>query len=130
MEKDYWRLLRLFFVLKSISLLIAIICALLLEPYDKKTDLLLSNSESKGAFDSAVKTALAPFARWDALYFLTIAGNGYSFEHQHAFFPLYPILMKALSFLLPFLSLHSKLLISGLVISNSSHLISSLLVFE
>lgn len=31
---------------------------------------------------------------WDALYFTTIAEEGYQWEHWHAFFPGFPAAMK------------------------------------
>ena len=42
----------------------------------------------------------APFARWDSVWYLTIARSGY--DHQAArtaFFPLYPLLVRGLGFL-------------------------------
>ncbi|TPX71165.1 hypothetical protein SpCBS45565_g01353 [Spizellomyces sp. 'palustris'] len=40
---------------------------------------------------------LAPFVRWDAVYFLKIAEAGYTYEQEFAFFPGLPLLMRALS---------------------------------
>ena len=42
--------------------------------------------------------AVAPGARWDAMWFLTIAEDGYD-DQRAAFFPLYPGLVRALSWL-------------------------------
>jgi hypothetical protein len=40
---------------------------------------------------------LAPLARWDAVWYLEIANAGYGGEpHRAAFFPLYPLLVRAL----------------------------------
>ncbi len=40
---------------------------------------------------------LAPLARWDAVWYLEIANAGYGDEpHRVAFFPLYPLLVRAL----------------------------------
>ncbi|MBD0329380.1 MAG: glycosyltransferase family 39 protein [Thermoleophilia bacterium] len=36
------------------------------------------------------------FARWDAVWFLSIASDGYTIEKEAAFFPLYPLLVYAL----------------------------------
>src|SRR3954468_14840860 len=39
---------------------------------------------------------LAPLARWDAVWYLEIASSGYGGEqHRAAFFPLYPLLVRA-----------------------------------
>jgi hypothetical protein len=39
---------------------------------------------------------LAPLARWDAVWYLEIASQGYGGEqHRAAFFPLYPLLVRA-----------------------------------
>ncbi|MBI5106316.1 MAG: hypothetical protein HZB46_15255 [Solirubrobacterales bacterium] len=39
---------------------------------------------------------VAPAARWDATWYLTIAGDGYDDGPRTAFFPLYPLLVHAL----------------------------------
>jgi mannosyltransferase PIG-V len=56
-----------------------------------------------------------PAARWDAAYYLTIAAHGYGnlnspANHRLAFFPLYPLLVKALGVLLP-------VIVAGVLIS-------------
>jgi Mannosyltransferase (PIG-V) len=38
---------------------------------------------------------VAPGARWDAVWYLTIASQGYDDPNRAAFFPLYPLLVKA-----------------------------------
>mgnify|MGYP002622354613 CR=1 FL=1 len=38
----------------------------------------------------------APAARWDAVWYLSIARDGYGDEASTAFFPLYPLLLRAL----------------------------------
>jgi phosphatidylinositol glycan class V len=46
-------------------------------------------------YSSATSRALLqPFTRWDALHFLKIASEGYQLEHQLAFFPLFPALLR------------------------------------
>ena len=39
--------------------------------------------------------ALAPLARWDAVWYLRIADSGYGERERAAFFPLYPLLVRA-----------------------------------
>lgn len=53
------------------------------------------------------------FANFDGLFYLRIAEKGYS-QFEHAFFPLYPLLIKYLSYIF-----NNKLII-GLLISNIS----------
>ncbi|MEJ7798552.1 MAG: mannosyltransferase family protein [Solirubrobacteraceae bacterium] len=36
----------------------------------------------------------APFARWDSVWYLAIAGDGYGGGAREAFFPLYPLVVK------------------------------------
>jgi hypothetical protein len=40
-----------------------------------------------------------PFARWDAIHYLAIAGHGYATPADTVFFPLYPMLIHASSWL-------------------------------
>ena len=53
-------------------------------------------------FGSGVDLALAPMARWDAVWYLRIAGEGYGADPglKAAFFPLYPLLVRALGIVL------------------------------
>jgi len=45
-----------------------------------------------GSFGDALA---APAARWDSVWYLGIAGDGYGAPGRPAFFPLYPLLMRA-----------------------------------
>src|SRR3989304_9578488 len=55
---------------------------------------------------------LTALANFDGAHYLLIAKNGYS-QYQQAFFPLYPLLIRSLSFI--FLN---NYLLTALVISN------------
>ena len=52
------------------------------------------HAESHGLGDTIVQRLLGGFRRWDAIYFLFIAKNGYAYENTLAFFPLYPLLVN------------------------------------
>lgn len=122
---DARRLFRVFVLVKFATALLALMSSKYFHPYLNNTELLLSSEASAGPLDEAVRSVLAPFARWDALYFLQIATNGYQYEHQHAFFPLFPLLIrfgalglhKAVG-----LSMMSGALLTGVAISNICHL--------
>jgi hypothetical protein len=60
-------------------------------------------SERAGDFDPAGLTSpfgatgdvlVAPFARWDSVWYLAIAGSGYGDGAREAFFPLYPLVAR------------------------------------
>ncbi len=60
-------------------------------------------SGREGDFDPAGVTSpfgatgdllAAPFARWDSVWYLAIAGGGYGDGAREAFFPLYPLVVK------------------------------------
>ena len=44
-----------------------------------------------------VNKALFSFLRWDAVHFVEIAKHGYQYEHQFAFFPGFPSILKMLA---------------------------------
>lgn len=56
----------------------------------------------------------SPLARWDSVWYLGIAGNGYDGGADTAFFPLYPLLVRAL--VLPHPS-EGALLVSAYIVS-------------
>src|SRR5436190_2352976 len=47
-------------------------------------------------FGGAADWLVAPAARWDAVWYLAIANDGYRESRRAAFFPLYPLLVAAL----------------------------------
>ncbi|HEY6043061.1 MAG TPA: mannosyltransferase family protein [Anaerolineae bacterium] len=56
---------------------------------------------------------IEPWARWDTMWYLRIATHGYATNDLTAgFFPLYPLLIRALTFFIP------NALLSALVVSN------------
>ncbi len=129
------RLIILFLLIKAALVAIAAVVVTFVQPYSASTGLLLASYPPSSRADELVRRALAPFARWDALYFLQIAMEGYQFEHQHAFYPALPALLRCTAQLLMaplarWLSLPSRLLIAGVVISNACHLGTMLNIFK
>lgn len=64
---------------------------------------------------SVLDRVVAPYARWDAVWFLDIANQGYptTYAPRTAFFPLYPVLINVVGFFL------RSPLIAGLLISTA-----------
>ncbi|XP_077454750.1 palmitoyltransferase ZDHHC18-A [Stigmatopora argus] len=74
--------------------------------------------------DPAVEWLFGGLGHWDAEHFLLIAERGYLYEHNFAFFPLYPIILRGLAdtLLWPLggqLSLRGRLLLA-VVLGNST----------
>ena len=65
-------------------------------------------------FGGLAEDILSPLARWDAVWFLRVADEGYAGGPETAFFPLYPLLVRLLA--LPFGS-EGALLVSAYAVS-------------
>src|SRR5215210_317854 len=83
--------------------------------------------ENAGKFDAPALThaiadpVLAPLARWDSVWYLTIADSGYGDSSARvAFFPLYPLLIRAVGTVLG--GSHAALLIASFVVSLAAFL--------
>ncbi|NXU58920.1 PIGV mannosyltransferase, partial [Turnix velox] len=50
-----------------------------------------------GPWDLLLEQLLGGLSRWDAEHFLFIAQQGYLYEHNFAFFPLYPLALRGLA---------------------------------
>ncbi len=61
---------------------------------------------------------------YDSISYLTIAKNGYTSDVLYAYFPLYPLLIKILHFIIP------SYLVSGIIISNICSYISAILIYK
>ena len=94
---------------------IAVVCTIILLgnvllPLDSSTKL-VSNSY------------LSPVCNWDGIHFYTIARNWYQYEHNCAFFPLYPAL---LSFLTPVLNIE----IAAILLNLTTFSLSSIILYK
>src|SRR3954464_3353469 len=83
--------------------------------------------ENAGKFDAPALThaiaapVLAPMARWDSVWYLTIAGSGYAGSTARAaFFPLYPVLVHGLGTV--FGGSHAALLLAAFAVSIAAFL--------
>ncbi|HEY5199042.1 MAG TPA: mannosyltransferase family protein [Solirubrobacteraceae bacterium] len=66
----------------------------------------------------------APFARWDSVWYLTIAQHGYTPGPSPAFFPLYPLLVAGVGALGP------GLLVGGVLVSLAAMLVALRLLWR
>ena len=73
--------------------IIGLACVLILRPFDYSIEALTPDPGNNGLWRTFVC-----FLRWDAVYFLKISEFGYALEKEHAFFPLYPILVRFMSY--------------------------------
>lgn len=68
---------------------------------------------------------VAPAARWDSVWYLTIAQRGYGDEHDHAqaaFYPLYPLLMRGVGWVV------GSALLAGILVSLACFLVALVLL--
>lgn len=107
---NYSNVIKLALFSRVFYLTLGWISSLLLQRFDKSTNLYPSNSPFKYLMS------------WDAIHFYNIAKEGYSYEHSIAFFPLLPLLTK----LLPFLDI----LTAGIILNNFFFILSSMLLYK
>ena len=78
---------------RTVVCLLAYCTRLIVSDYDTSADLILLNQEKYLHSMNIIK----PFLRWDAIYFVHIAVNGYIYEQEHAFSSLLPTVMNWLT---------------------------------
>src|SRR4051812_43458277 len=69
--------------------ILALLSTFVIDDYDSALDTLFDNDKPG--------LGLFVFLRWDAFYFLHLSKEGYIYEQEHAFFPLYPLFTRALA---------------------------------
>ncbi|EGN99627.1 glycosyltransferase family 76 protein [Serpula lacrymans var. lacrymans S7.3] len=82
------------FLSRLYTCILIVLSASFLPLFDSSPTILLGNSWQSS------------FLRWDAFYFTHIAENGYVYEHEWAFFPGIPLLMRFASQFLTGLTVH------------------------
>ncbi|XP_060640481.2 GPI mannosyltransferase 2 [Anolis sagrei] len=88
-----------------------------------------------GFADQVLEWLLGGLSRWDAEHFLFIAEHGYIYEHNCAFFPLFPLILRvaAETALWPFsgfLCLRSRLLLSAALLNSLFSVVASWVLYE
>lgn len=95
--------------------------------------------------DAAVSFVFGGLTRWDGQYFLHIAEYGYTYENTLAFFPLFPLLLRQLSYFVIFLiddvfggflfcrgfiSIHTTLILVSVVLNNVLFVKTSIVLYK
>jgi Gpi18-like mannosyltransferase len=65
------------------------------------------------------------FGNFDGVHYLRIAKDGYAYQYTQAFFPIYPMVIKLVSFIT-----FGNYLLSGLLVSNISFLFSLIMLYK
>ncbi|KAJ8290179.1 hypothetical protein GJAV_G00009640 [Gymnothorax javanicus] len=90
--------------------------------------------EEPRLLDGGVEALLGGLSRWDAEHFLFIAERGYVFEHNHAFFPLLPLSLRATAAILlwplePWLTVRGRLLLAVVLLNGALFLLSMVALY-
>lgn len=111
--------IRLALYSRVIVVVIQFIANHLINDHDAGVFISPKNEKNRTILDVLIWTAFGGFLRWDAQYFIHIATYGYTYENTLAFFPLYPMLIRCLTyplfFLRHFLSFDSLILLVSAV---------------
>ena len=76
---------------------LAVVAVLVAPPGERPSALSFDQPALTHPFVAPLDALFAPLARWDAVWYLGIAQDGYSGDLDAAFFPLYPLLVRALA---------------------------------
>ncbi|KAJ2236224.1 ER membrane glycoprotein subunit of the GPI transamidase complex-like protein [Coemansia sp. RSA 1722] len=140
-EDRIWSVVKYAVLSRVISLALGAVSNAFVEDYDSSLSVFLpSVDEAKAsvAFLSLERLARALaqiVVRWDAFYFVHIADAGYIYEQEHAFFPLLPLLMRALTstVLSPLVSAIGRqlaLVVAGVLVSNTAFVLAAVTLYR
>jgi GPI mannosyltransferase 2 len=92
-------------------------------------------SNVKNSVDKLIRACFAPFARWDALYYVHIAEEGYTHENLHAFYPGFPLMLRLSGAFIELvtcyqLSLTTCILMGGVLLNNGFFVLSTHLIYH
>jgi GPI mannosyltransferase 2 len=114
---------RIFISFKLITIGVCFIASYF-DPYNNSTALLFKEGSNLST------RLLGSFLRWDAVYFVMIAENGYSHEKMHAFYPLFPWLISQFSKLFFFSDKIVNIALAGITLSITSQLIATIALYS
>lgn len=122
-----WYCLKVFLSVRIGLALLALLSVALIEPLEATSVRGWSAPENVAGWSNLVTA----WERWDALWFLSIATEGYAEgDGSAAFFPLYPLLIRGISFLLGGRPLAAALLISNVAFLGALVVVYRLTIVE
>ena len=93
----------------------------------------VENLSGRNSSSSPDNIFLAPFLKWDSIFYLNIAANGYTVEKEIAFFPLYPFTLRILADVMYefgiTLDITKRLIISGILLNCICCIVTANILF-
>uniref|UniRef100_W5LLW3 GPI mannosyltransferase 2 n=1 Tax=Astyanax mexicanus TaxID=7994 RepID=W5LLW3_ASTMX len=91
-------------------------------------------SEEPKLLDSSNEMLLGGLSHWDAEHFLFIAERGYLYEHNFAFFPLFPLILHSVAATLlwplsAFLTVRGRLLLAVALVNSGLFVLSAVALY-
>jgi GPI mannosyltransferase 2 len=129
-------LLRHLVFFKLVYMAFTCITSLTMPHFDHSAKLLFIDDPSKNIVGLIMEHLLTGFIRWDSIYFVLIARDGYTKDEKlSAFLPFLPITLRVLAECLqrtffPFLSKTVLICLVGVILVNASHLLASMLLYR
>ena len=118
--------------IRVIVWLLAFTADSVLPDHEQSADILLKSDDSEEY--SVIAKLFKCFVRWDALFYVSIAKDGYLYLKNHAFFPLFPLTIryfKRVLELLPFqISNIDGIILSGVILNFMYHLAAVLFFYR
>eukprot|EP00898_Chlorokybus_atmophyticus_P007668 jgi/Chlat1/7902/Chrsp66S07323 len=134
-----WQVVRVATLSRLLVLLLVFAGDWLVQDYDSSAAVVppcLVGDKAEGLYDHGheldvghARGVLPSLVKWDGVHFARIARCGYEYEQMFAFFPLMPAVML----LWPFrqvLSLHDRIVIAGLLLSNGAFIMAAVSLFR
>ncbi|XP_059364106.1 GPI mannosyltransferase 2-like [Carassius carassius] len=92
-------------------------------------------SETPLLLDPVIEAFFGGLSHWDAEHFLFIAERGYLYEHNFAFFPLFPLILRFLAatvlwLLCGFLTLHGRSILAVVIGNSVLFILSALALYR
>ncbi|KAI8592902.1 GPI mannosyltransferase 2 [Geranomyces variabilis] len=119
---------------RLLFLLLAVCSHAFASDYDASTAAMLAaptpTAKAENTHTVTLNSLLAPFVRWDAVYFLAIADRGYVHEQEFAFFPGLPLVMRAVAAWIPGLQRDQALMLAGVIVSNLSFVAAAVVLYR
>ncbi|KAJ8953198.1 hypothetical protein NQ318_003237 [Aromia moschata] len=99
-QMDSGRLQIIAFYSRVFILILQYLSNILIPDHDADAFLYPKDNSGNTIFDKCIDHLFGGLVRWDAQYFMHVARYGYTYEKTLAFFPLYPLCVRLIAFVI------------------------------